>query len=1164
VTPPAPCCLFSFYVQNSEELDHALESVPRRSTPQQLVAAGANYTNPDTARAHVLLYGKTSDGTDVTVLFCQPVAFHLRVPRAFTRADVERFLGLVPPRYGVLTASLVHRSLLRGYHPHADPAAAAAASAPAVFPFLRVVVASWKRAKALFSLWSNFDKPQHRCPDSSRWSWTRMLPRVHLPPPDDAAEPEAYSVHHLETPLQSLFAAIDAHLGLHGHAAAEHCSTTNCWMTLQGFEPRAQSDRSVFTRAALHGNAVWSQVVAIDPATKAPMPFTTLSFDLEVTSLRRQFPVLSEPEDHVICCAVTKTHDEGATLSTEVLCFGQTSSSRVVTTCVDTEQELLVLLADRISNATGHDTGGFSTILSGYNVTCFDLMWWMGRSLLFFLAHRLTHAALNARIAAAVKGVLEHERLLKQRQDGVLSSKCFADRARDLFPDRDPDAGLHQIPMVDNLLARAYRATSSSSPPAMTAEAYAYFSSGPDTDAVFRCGLIPTLPVRLATSRFKAGNRDLTCDQLDNGLVVLDMWKYVRDSEQLADYTLAAVAEAILPQEATSERGGGSGSGSSGGSNGNGNVKIDMPYLEMMDHWASGDPDRREEVAVYCARDAELPLRLAAHRGVWSAVREMASLHRIRLSDCLFRGQQHRMHGIYLMYMALCGVVDNSVSMPPKTGKFRGATVQEAVAGLYDFPVITLDFASMYPSIIAQFNLGFASMLAPDDEVPSGVAVAVHEVAPHESEGADAKPVLQRVMVQYTDLMPQVISALTRRRAETRKLIPVAKAQGDVAHAQRLDAKQLTLKDGSNSQYGGTGASGGKMRDGRISATTTAIGRKLIETTKRFCAARGYKTIYGDTDSVFLIPADAAVAASMSHAEAVRRAEVLCREVNTDPACLGNYDRINVTVDNVYRRLLLVGKKMYAARNASDRLVFKGMSVVRRDSSQFHRDTVRAVLAEMLPPAPASAAADETPDAGGQTGRRQRVCAVLCARLDAVIDDTLPLQAYAITQGVRDKSDYKGRSATAEIAERMNQWIAAGKLRAASLVRSGDRIAVVRVLRKSKKNLLAADCMESVEILAQNPQLRVRVDRLYALQMLEQSLAQLQMEQEFASVFQTARTCIADKTPEAVGLASFFKIKPRSAEARWQKVLASIDQPQKQAQGKKKRAAAQMRSGTHK
>ena len=61
-----------------------------------------------------------------------------------------------------------------------------------------------------------------------------------------------------------------------------------------------------------------------------------------------------------------------------------------------------------------------------------------------------------------------------------------------------------------------------------------------------------------------------------------------------------------------------------------------------------------------------------------------------------------------------------------------------------------------------------------------------------------------------------------------------------------------------NSFYGVLGTSGCRFLDTRLVSSITKRGHQIILESKRFIEAEGFRVIYGDTDSVFvLIPKEA-------------------------------------------------------------------------------------------------------------------------------------------------------------------------------------------------------------------------------------------------------------------------------------------------------------------
>lgn len=162
------------------------------------------------------------------------------------------------------------------------------------------------------------------------------------------------------------------------------------------------------------------------------------------------------------------------------------------------------------------------------------------------------------------------------------------------------------------------------------------------------------------------------------GCVVFDAMKIFRTDERLASYSLNSVSSHFL-----------------------GDQKEDVPHTAISG-LQRGDADTRRRLAVYCLKDARLPLRLLDKRMKVVNYVEMARVVGVPLSYLLTRGQQVR---VMSMLYRKCGplglvlpVARNSDRV--EGDKYEGATVIEPVKGFYkDNPIATLDFASLYPSM---------------------------------------------------------------------------------------------------------------------------------------------------------------------------------------------------------------------------------------------------------------------------------------------------------------------------------------------------------------------------------------------------------------------------------------------------------------------------------
>lgn len=183
--------------------------------------------------------------------------------------------------------------------------------------------------------------------------------------------------------------------------------------------------------------------------------------------------------------------------------------------------------------------------------------------------------------------------------------------------------------------------------------------------------------------------------------------------------------------------------------------------------------------------------------------------------------------------------------------QYEGATVIEPVKGYYDVPIATLDFASLYPSIMMAHNLCYTTLL--DRTTIERLRLVEGEdyvKTPNNDFFATRK--------KREGLLPIVLQDLLAARKRAKNDLKVEK---DPFKRAVLDGRQLALKVSANSVYGFTGATIGKLPCLAISSSTTAYGRQMIEATKvrvekEFSVDNGYEhnaeVVYGDTDSVMV------------------------------------------------------------------------------------------------------------------------------------------------------------------------------------------------------------------------------------------------------------------------------------------------------------------------
>ena len=175
----------------------------------------------------------------------------------------------------------------------------------------------------------------------------------------------------------------------------------------------------------------------------------------------------------------------------------------------------------------------------------------------------------------------------------------------------------------------------------------------------------------------------------------------------------------------------------------------------------------------------------------------------------------------------------------------------------------TLDFASLYPSIMQANNFSFDTLLHPAEvkRVPEEKRQSI-EI----SKAGPGKKGVRDQTDYYVDesvrqgLMPRILTGLLAARKAAKKEMAACQARGDKVGEHICDGRQKALKICANSVYGYCG--GYDVRAEEIGRSVCAEGRRMIDRVQKaveekFTIANGYpcnvKVIYGDTDSVMCL-----------------------------------------------------------------------------------------------------------------------------------------------------------------------------------------------------------------------------------------------------------------------------------------------------------------------
>lgn len=264
---------------------------------------------------------------------------------------------------------------------------------------------------------------------------------------------------------------------------------------------------------------------------------------------------------------------------------------------------------------------------------------------------------------------------------------------------------------------------------------------------------------------------------------------------------------------------------------------------------------------------------------------------------------------------------DESNTVSNKKAKYQGGLVFEPEKGLHKNYILVMDFNSLYPSIIQEFNICFTTVERSnltDDELPK---------VPTKSD---------------MGVLPKLLQQLVTRRREVKnlmkdsKLSPIEKAQ--------LDIKQMALKVTANSMYGCLGYVNSRFYAKPLAMLVTNKGREILMDTRQLAESLGLTVVYGDTDSVMIDTR------CDNFADAIKIGNGFKEKVNE------RYRLLEIDIDNVFKRLLLHSKKKYAALNATmssnneetTTLEVKGLDMKRREYCPLSKELSIFVLNNIL------------------------------------------------------------------------------------------------------------------------------------------------------------------------------------------------------------------------
>jgi len=256
--------------------------------------------------------------------------------------------------------------------------------------------------------------------------------------------------------------------------------------------------------------------------------------------------------------------------------------------------------------------------------------------------------------------------------------------------------------------------------------------------------------------------------------------------------------------------------------------------------------------------------------------------------------------------------------------------------------------------------------------------------------------------------------------------------------SSQLDIRQMALKLTANSMYGCLGFSHSRFYAQPIAALVTAMGRETLQRTVDLAQTTiGLEVIYGDTDSIMI---NTRITDIKEYPKVLSLGNQVKREVNK------LYNTLELEIDGVFRSMLLLKKKKYAAVTISEgpngQLTMgkemKGLDLVRRDWCIQSKDSGKFILDQILSGEEKELVVNNIHDHLEEVAKKMR-------------SGELPIDKYVITKGLnKHPNDYPDAKTLPHV------FVAKKMLQERKAVSIGDHIPYVITEEKIEEEVTAA------------------------------------------------------------------------------------------------------------
>lgn len=348
-----------------------------------------------------------------------------------------------------------------------------------------------------------------------------------------------------------------------------------------------------------------------------------------------------------------------------------------------------------------------------------------------------------------------------------------------------------------------------------------------------------------------------------------------------------------------------------------GDTKLDMEYEEILQAWDKGH--EIDKLARYCLKDSELVYELT--KMLMPDIEELTKITGQSLFDTSRMPYSQLVEWYYIKKSKTQNrVIPNQpkfdeIKERQKT-TYEGGFVKEPEIGLHK-GIAVVDFASLYPSIIATYNISIDTLNCSCCK-ESGYKVPELPYWFCKKKRGFESQAIEELLIERLEL-----------KKELKKLDPQSHDY------LLLDTKQRALKTIINASYGYYAYPASRWYSKECAESITALGRYWIKEVLKKAEEKGFHAVYGDTDSAFL-----------KIGEKKEELKNFIKEINQNLPGLMRLDLEDFYVKGLFvpRESGGVAKKRYALVDEKGRLKIRGLEIVRRDLCKYARQTQQEIL----------------------------------------------------------------------------------------------------------------------------------------------------------------------------------------------------------------------------